>query len=291
MNKSVYSPLLFLWKSKSIFVGQLEDTIDVSSGTSTLMVGLDKPIRFSTQQMVDSIECRSLLIPAGTKVSIDTQGAFLFNYTLGPVGEELATISNLMTKNCANMYYQLMDEEQHISSFLTLCMPPLDTNKILDTVNSFIEKARSVELESLDESCHFERPSYIDDTRINAVIEKIHCSDTHNTSLVELARLVNLSPAYLSELFKNRTGLPIRRYRLWYRLHHAVTLVGQGKNFTDAAIFSGFNDSSHFIRTYRSMLGMSPSSILSQTKPMKLLVANQTTNRIPFVSKPVETNL
>jgi len=291
MDKSAYSPLLFLWQDKSVFAGQLDEAIDVSTGTSSLMLGLDKPIRFSTPQIVDPIECRSLLIPAGTKVHIDTQGAFVFNYTLGPIGEQLAVISKLMTNNCENIYYKLQDEEQYINDLISLCLPPLGTDKILFTIAKFIDKARSIDLEKLDEASRFQRPSYINDARINTVIENLNNSQTNNTPLNELARLVNLSPAYLTELFKRRTGLPIRRYRLWYRLHHAVTLVGQGKNFTEAAMSSGFNDSSHFIRTFHSMLGMTPSSILSQTKTMEILVAEQATNRIPFVAKSVENGL
>lgn len=287
MDKLAYSPLLFLWQDKSVFFGQLDDTIDVSTGTSSLMLGLDKPIRFSINPADDLIECRSLLIPAGTKVHIDTQGAFLFNYTLGPIGEQLAIIAKLMTQNRGDVFYKLRDEEQHIKNFLSLCLPPLGTEKIVDTLDGFISEAKKIDLSILDDSSHFQRPSYVDDARINTVIEKLNHANTNNTPLPELARLVNLSPAYLTELFKTRTGLPIRRYRLWYRLHNAVTLVGQGKNFTEAAIASGFNDSSHFIRTFHSMLGMTPSSILSQTKPMEILVANQNTNRIPFVSKPV----
>lgn len=295
MNKSTYSPLLFLWDAKSVFVGHVNEAIDVSTGTSSLMIGLDKPIRFSIKQGGDSVECRSLLIPAGTNVHIDTQSAFVFNYTLGPIGEELALIAKLMTKSMIerdeNVFYQLVDEEQYINQFLSLCLPPLDTEKIVSTLNGLIEDTREIDLESPDGNCDFARPNYVDDPRVNTVVEKLNQSNTNNTSLPELARLVNLSPAYLTELFKNRTGLPIRRYRLWYRLHNAVTLIGQGKNFTDAAINSGFNDSSHFIRTFHSMLGMKPSSILSQTKPMEILLANPSVNSIPFVSKPVSNSL
>ncbi len=33
----------------------------------------------------------------------------------------------------------------------------------------------------------------------------------------------------------------------------------------------GFNDSSHFIRTFRSMLGMTPTSIFTQATPLQFL--------------------
>lgn len=266
MDISDYSPILFLWNYKSVFAGHLTEKIDVSTGTSTLLIGLNRPIEFLTLEG-KPVECRSLLIPAGKKIHLDTKGAFIFNLSLDPAGDELAIISKLMTRHASGVYYQLMDEQRHINGFISLCSSPLNTKKIIAIINSFIDQARGLKLENLDVSHHFERPYYTNDCRINTVVEKLNDFNGEILSLGELSRLVNLSPAYLSELFKVRIGIPIRRYRLWCRLYNAVSLIGQGKNFTDAALSSGFNDSSHFIKTYRSMVGMSPSSILTQTKP------------------------
>ena len=272
MPTTPYCPLLFLWQQRSVFIGSLFEPIDVSTGASTLMLGLDKPIRYITQDMKSSMECRSLLIPAGTSVVVDTQGAFFFNCTLDPMGTDFFSLSKLMMKKQGTIFYNLQDEKHHINTLLSICSPPLSTNKIQSTLNHFLQLG----LRSINKN----EGNLINDHRIERVIEEIKTTIGENTSLVELANRVNLSPAYLSELFKNCTGLPVRRYRLWHRLYATVESIGLGKNLTDAAMESGFNDSSHFIRTFRSMLGMTPTSIFTQAIPLQFLTPDpQLTNR------------
>ncbi len=263
MPTTPYSPLLFLWQQKSVFIGSLSEPIDVSTGASTLMLGLDKPIRYKTQEMKHSMECRSLLIPAGTSVVVDTQGAFFFNCTLDPMGTDFFSLSKLMTKKLGTTFYQLHDEQDHIRSLLSICSPPLSPNKVQSTLNHFLQLG----LRSTDKS----EGNLINDQRVERVISEIKNTIGENISLTDLANMVNLSPAYLSELFKNCTGLPVRRYRLWHRLYSTVESIGLGNNLTAAAMESGFNDSPHFIRTFRSMLGMTPTSIFIQATPLQFL--------------------
>ncbi len=274
MPTTAYRPLLFLWQQRSVFVGSLSEPIYVSTGASTLMMGLDKPIRFKTQDMQEFIECRSLLIPAGTSVVVDTQGAFFFNCTLDPMGADLHSLSKAMIKQEKNCFYLLQDEQRHINNFLSFCCAPLNALKIQNTLDTFLQQPHTQQPHT-DE--HF-----LIEPRIQRVISHIRGNTTDNTSLNQLANQVNLSPAYLSELFKNCTGLPIRRFRLWHRLYTTVEQIGRGGNLTDAAMESGFNDSSHFIRTFRSMLGMTPTSIFMQTIPLQIL-----TEEIPVESNTV----
>ncbi len=273
MSTAAYCPLLFLWQQRSVFVGSLPEPIYVSTGASTLMMGLDKPIRFKTHDMQEFIECRSLLIPAGTPVVVDTQGAFFFNCTLDPMGADLHSLSKAMIKQEKNCFYLLQDEQRHIDSFLSFCCAPLNALKIQNTLDNFLQQP-------------YQKPHiherFIVEPRIQRVISHIRDNTTDNTSLNQLANQVNLSPAYLSELFKSCTGLPIRRFRLWHRLYTTVESIGRGGNLTDAAMESGFNDSSHFIRTFRSMLGMTPTSIFIQTTPLQIL-----TEEIPMKSNIV----
>ncbi len=278
MPTTAYCPLLFLWQQRSVFVGSLSEPIYVSTGASTLMMGLDKPIRFKTHDMQDFIECRSLLIPAGTSVVVDTQGAFFFNCTLDPMGADLHQLSKAMKKQEKNCFYLLQDEQHHIDSFLSFCCAPLSVLKIQSTLDQFLQQPHK-------QPPHTHERFFID-ARIERVISHIRHNTTDNTSLNQLASQVNLSPAYLSELFKSCTGLPIRRFRLWHRLYTTVERIGRGGNLTDAAMESGFNDSSHFIRTFRSMLGMTPTSIFIQTTPLQILT-EEISIESPLVSKAV----
>ncbi len=269
MTTTPYCPLLLLWKQRSVFVGTIKEKIDVSTGASTLMMGLDKPFSFITPGMEKAIECRSALIPAGTSVVVDTQGSFFFNCTLGPDGTDLHSLSQRMTKKAEAIYYHFQSEQDYIKTVLSFCTPPLSSENIQAALNDFFVVNQNVMTWPVLPH------GFTDDSRIKRVVEAIQENILENVSLTKLANLVNLSPAYLSELFKVVTGLPIRRYRLWYRVYLTVQGVGVGKNLTDAALSAGFTDSSHFIRTFRSMIGVTPTAIFSQAIPLQLMVADK----------------
>ncbi|WWL46237.1 helix-turn-helix transcriptional regulator [Pseudomonas parakoreensis] len=74
----------------------------------------------------------------------------------------------------------------------------------------------------------------------------------------ELAALVHLSPTRFSHWFVEQTGLPLRSYAKWLRLTQAVRHLASGEPITTAAHASGFSDSAHFSRTFRSLLGIDP---------------------------------
>jgi len=257
MAKTAYRPLLYLWEKRTLFIGSLEEPLDISTGASTLLLGLDKPIRFKTNEMQASIECRSLLIPAGTDIIIDTQGAIIANCTLEPLGKDLHVLSRFILNRAGNTGYNLKNEEMLIDTFWGVCCSPLDT----DEINKALIKILSLKTQHLQEG----QPLHEVDHRIEQVITSIQNTANLNLSLSELAKQANLSPSRLTQLFKKQTGLPLRRYRLWHRLYMTAFKIGQKNSLTEAAFEAGFNDSPHFNRTFRSMLGISPSCVLSQT--------------------------
>ena len=121
MTTTAYRPLLYIWEMRTLFIGSLEEPLDISTGASTLLLGLDKPIRFITGDMQTSIECRSLLIPAGTDVVIDTQGAIIANCTLDPLGKDLHVLSRLMLNRAGDTGYDLKNEQMLIATFWGVC--------------------------------------------------------------------------------------------------------------------------------------------------------------------------
>ena len=80
--------------------------------------------------------------------------------------------------------------------------------------------------------------------------------------LAELAARVALSPSRLAHLLRPELGLPARRYLLWLRLRDAVGELTRGVSITAAAHAAGFADAAHFTRTFRRMLGFTPSAAL-----------------------------
>lgn len=257
MAITAYRPLLYLWDNRTLFIGSLDKPLDISTGASTLMLGLDKPIRYITNGMQTSIECRSLLIPAGTDIVIDTQGAIIANCTLDPLGKDLHALSRLALNHSGDTGYDLKNEQMIIDTLWGICSAPLDPNKITKLIAHLLTLRTQPEQEDL--------PLRDVDPRVEKIILLIQKTANLNLTLSELAQQANLSPSRLTELFKKQTGLPLRRYRLWYRVYLTVVKIGQKKSLTEAAFEAGFNDSPHFNRTFRSMLGITPSCVLSQT--------------------------
>src|SRR5690606_6243280 len=113
------------------------------------------------------------------------------------------------------------------------------------------------------------------DPRVVQVVQLIKSSVADNLSVGELANEVRLSVPRLVQLFKRQVGVPIRRYRQWHRIYVTAVAVASGRSLTDAAITAGFTDSSHFSNTFRTLLGMKPSNILSHLEHIQIIAPTQ----------------
>jgi len=108
------------------------------------------------------------------------------------------------------------------------------------------------------------------DTRIQGVIDYIGQRSQKLASIEELADKACLSESRLAHLFKQQVGIPIRRYLLWQRLLDACFYAAAGASLTEAAHRAGFSDSSHFNRTFKSMFGVHPSTMMKQSGLVEL---------------------
>jgi transcriptional regulator GlxA family with amidase domain len=61
--------------------------------------------------------------------------------------------------------------------------------------------------------------------------------------------------------FTESIGIPLRRYLAWLRLQRAAAAIVGGTPLAEAALAAGFSDAAHMSRTFRAMLGMTPSSL------------------------------
>lgn len=80
-----------------------------------------------------------------------------------------------------------------------------------------------------------------------------------NITLDSLARLVSLSPSYLSRKFRQTTGMGMKEYLSYVRLKNAsLELLSTRHSITEVAINCGFNDSNYFKDAFKKMYGLSP---------------------------------
>jgi len=97
------------------------------------------------------------------------------------------------------------------------------------------------------------------------VLAALHYLDLNlngRPTLSEAAAAGHISPSRLTHLFTDEVGIPFRSYVLWLRLRRVAEMVADGSNLTEAAISSGFSDSSHLSRVFKDNFGLAPSALL-----------------------------
>lgn len=94
--------------------------------------------------------------------------------------------------------------------------------------------------------------------RIRPVIQYIHGNLGENLSLDHLAGKFYLSKYHLSSIFKKATGFSINEYIIQYRINRARELLRKGMSVSRAGESVGYNNLSHFIRTFKKLTGKSP---------------------------------
>lgn len=83
-------------------------------------------------------------------------------------------------------------------------------------------------------------------------------------SLQNLAKIAGLSPSRFVHVFTESVGVPLRPYILWLRLQRACGELMRGVSLTEGAHCAGFSDAAHMTRTFRRMLGTSPSELVQR---------------------------
>lgn len=82
----------------------------------------------------------------------------------------------------------------------------------------------------------------------------------------ELANMMYLDRSYLTKIFKKRLGMSVNEYLISVRLKNAKSFLNEGKSVTETAILCGFNDHSHFSKTYKKHCNSVPKSQIGVNK-------------------------
>src|SRR6266516_931885 len=97
------------------------------------------------------------------------------------------------------------------------------------------------------------------DPRVEKVVTRMREEFRQDSSLSEMAQVVNLSPSRLRYLFKRETGVAPGHYLRAFRLEQAKELLETTFLSVKEIIRSvGVNDQSHFIRAFKKSYGLTP---------------------------------
>jgi two-component system response regulator YesN len=96
---------------------------------------------------------------------------------------------------------------------------------------------------------------------VDMVIEFIHINYNNDAlSLTMISDALNLAPAYLSSIFKRKTGISLNQYITDYRIRKAKKLLEQKCiKVTEITNLIGYRDGNYFSKLFKKCTGMSPS--------------------------------
>ena len=94
---------------------------------------------------------------------------------------------------------------------------------------------------------------------VKKVIEYLAEHYTEDLTLEEVAGVCGITKYHLAREFKRYTGQTVITYVNILRCRRAEVCLSEGKTVTEAAVESGFDSISYFSRTYKKLMGISPS--------------------------------
>jgi AraC family transcriptional regulator len=99
-------------------------------------------------------------------------------------------------------------------------------------------------------------------TQLQQVSHYINAHLDRDLSLVQIARLINISPTYFASLFKHATGVSPHQYVIRQRVERAKLLLSKTDlMIADIALQVGFSSQSHLNQQFKRFTGMTPKQV------------------------------
>ncbi|MCF6232235.1 MAG: helix-turn-helix domain-containing protein [Rhodobacteraceae bacterium] len=240
MHDSPAKARLFLWEGHALFFGKITDNALHRHHAAQITIGLDGA--FLLKQGGIWQESRAIAIPANLAHQLDggrTKLAIALVDGASRLGRTIA--AGGFSANC--------DRLEAI---------PATLGEAKDFVTHLFAHAGLHQVPKVD-------------GRIARVLATLEMPADEPPNAAALASLAALSESRFLHLFKQATGLPLRRYVLWRRIINSTAAAGQGEDLTTAAQSGGFSDSAHFSRTFRETFGFSPSKLLKNSQNIQVI--------------------
>ncbi len=110
-----------------------------------------------------------------------------------------------------------------------------------------------------------ENRNYGASIKVEKVINFMHQNINTRVNLTEVSEMVELSPPYLSRVFKETTGYSVIEYFNKIKIDKAKELIIEGdRKIKEIAGILGFKDEFYFSRIFKQIEGVSPSKFYSK---------------------------
>ncbi len=199
-----------------------------------------------------------------SQLTISLDGALAFETSAGPQSAEAVyfhsrTTHRLGAGDVCSIYFDpisqsvprsLQQATQQGWRALSLDALPAELRSI----------SASTDLAALLHSESFSTPdlSTSSEPRLQQIIQAVHSRLSQGQEIERdaLAGIAHLSPTRFSHWFVERTGVPLRSYKKWFKLRVAMDALLDGKNPMQAAMMAGFSDLAHMSRSFSDSFGL-----------------------------------
>jgi len=142
-----------------------------------------------------------------------------------------------------------------------------DFQRLLSMLNILNELALSEEYTVLNAEGFTLQSEVKDNDRINVVFNHVRNNFKSEIPLEEIADLVSMTVPSFCRYFKKITNKTFTQFVNEYRLVHASKLLAeQPLSITEVCYESGFNNFSHFNKSFKAFTGQNPSEYRNQLK-------------------------
>lgn len=98
---------------------------------------------------------------------------------------------------------------------------------------------------------------------IVGVVRALSADPMSRMSQYELASKLGMERTRALRYFGSATGMTFRKFKLWLAVQNSARQLMQGDLVRNAALDNGFADSAHLSRTFKHMLGITPSDAVA----------------------------
>ena len=157
--------------------------------------------------------------------------------------------------------------KQKIGDMLQALEMQSDFQKLLSILNILNELGASSEFKILNAQGFSFETTITDNDRINMIFNHVKSNFQEHISLEEISELASMTVPSFCRYFKKVTHKTFTQFVNDYRLVHASKLLTENSiSITDVCFESGFNNFSHFSKSFKKFTGLSPSEYRNQMK-------------------------
>ncbi|MFL1464985.1 helix-turn-helix transcriptional regulator [Marinobacter sp. HN1S83] len=248
--RNLKSAYMYPWAKRTLFIGPLLSPVTVAYGAATLIVSLGDKLHLSDGSTHH--HAMAFLLPPGKTFCIDAKNNPVAICHLDVLGQDFAGFVREYQQLSKESEFALHEEDDYRDVFSSLYRTSPDSTDAYEKVDNLLRiKLGPPPVNTLT------------DVRIARLVAYVKENFQENLSIENLANVAGVSVPHLVDIFKETTGITLRRFRMWHRMYESVLSVGQGEKLTDVAQHAGFFDASHFTRTFASMWGLPPSKLFS----------------------------